>query len=167
VALETAVADWFGADIDATQSPTKVTFFVNSTVLPPGTYTTHPTVAIFKADRTTAIALRTVDVSYQLQPQQPAVIPSSVQMTSQVGYPDFPLATLQIRGNGLWTATVDYASGSGWLRINGSGTFPETGPAPTMLALGATQLPAGTYAATLHIALAGQTFDVPVSLLVP
>jgi hypothetical protein len=145
------------------QNPATVTFNVGP-LLTPGTYTAHPSVGIFRSDNT-PIAIRTMTVTYQVTAQPPSVSPTTIPLTFQLssGVPQRQLLT--IKGASTWTATVDYASGSGWLTINGTNTFPQSGPAGLFVELyAASSTPVGSYSATLHIAIDGQTFNVAVTL---
>jgi len=144
-------------------SPATITFNVDPLVSP-GTYTAHPSIAIRRSDNT-FIAVRTMTVTYQVTAQPPSVSPTTIPLTFQLssGVPQRQMLT--IKGTGTWTATVNYVSGSGWLTINGVNTFPQSGPAGLFVELyAASNTPAGSYSATLHIAIGGQTFDVAVNL---
>jgi hypothetical protein len=156
---------WLHVTIPAGQNPASTA--INFSVTPlttPGTYTAHPSVALFKVDRT-PIALRTLTVTYQVAAQPPSVSPPAITIQIPAANLGGPLGDVFVRGSGTWTATVDYLSGTNWLRIGPSSSFPQSGPSPTTLTLFATgPLSAGTYSATLHIAIAGQTFDVAIML---
>jgi hypothetical protein len=146
-------------------NPATVNFNV-SPLSPPGTYTARPSVGIFRSDGA-PIAIRTLTVTYQVLPQPPSVSPASVAMTTQFNNPAPPRYMVTIKGTGTWTATVNYASGAGWLTISGINTFPQSGPGGTFIELvPASSTPVGSYSATLHIAIGGQTFDIAVSLVV-
>ncbi|TMB36593.1 MAG: hypothetical protein E6J62_06875 [Deltaproteobacteria bacterium] len=158
---------WLQVTIPAGQNPASTA--INFTVTPqptPGTYTAHPSVAIFKADRT-PIALRALTVTYQVTPAPPSVSPPAITTQMAAANVGGPFGDILVKGTGTWTATVDYLSGTNWLRVGPSSSFPQSGPSPGILTLFAERpLSAGTYSATLHIAVAGQTFDVPISLQV-
>jgi hypothetical protein len=157
-----AQAPWLQATIDTTQRPAAVNFSV--TVSSPGTYTARPSIGIFRSDGT-PIAIRALTVTYQVTPQPPSVSPTSVAMTTQFNNPTPPRYMVTVKGTGTWTATLDYTSGSGWLTISGINTFPQSGSAGTFFELvPASSTPIGSYSATLHIALGGQTFDIAVTL---
>src|SRR5436305_1095652 len=75
--------------------------------------------------------------------------------------------TTTVSFSGATSEPADYLSGTTWLRIGPSDSSPQPGPSPGILTLFAEPpLSAGAYSATLHIAIAGQTFDVPISLQV-
>ena len=155
---------WLNAAIPApVANPATVSFSVNP-MASPGTYTAHPSVGIFRSDNT-PIAIRTMTVTYQVTAQPPSVSPTTIPLTFQLSS-GVPLRQmLTIKGTGTWTATVDYASGSGWLTINGNNTFPQSGPAGPFVELYSVTNPAiGSYSASLHIAVGGQTFNVAVTL---
>jgi hypothetical protein len=144
-------------------NPATVTFTVDP-ISSPGTYTAHPSVGIFRSDQT-PIAIRTMTVTYQVTAQAPGVSPTTIPLTFQLssGVPQRQMLT--IKGTGIWTATIVYASGSGWLNMNGVNTFPQNGSAGSFAELYAvSSTPVGSYSATLHIAIGGQTFDVAVTL---
>jgi hypothetical protein len=133
-------------------------------LLIPGTYTAHPAVAIFRSDGT-PIAVRGLTVTYQVLPQTPSVSTNTVALTMQSSLGFAPHQQILVKGTGTWTATVDYASGSGWLVVGGSNTFPQTGPGGTFVDLSAVPTtPVGPYSATLHFAIGGQTLNVAVTL---
>jgi len=155
---------WLQASISPGQNPANTAIkFTAIPMLTPGTYTAHPSVAIFKADRT-PLAVRSLTVTYTVTAQPASVSHTSIAMRTRFNIPLPTLVQVQIKGTGFWTATVDYISGSGWLR-EGPRTFPDSGPAPALVQLSPEiSTPVGTYAATLHVAIGGQTLDVPVTL---
>jgi hypothetical protein len=154
---------WLQAAIHTTPG---VPATVNFSVIPwspPGTYTAHPSIGIFRSDDT-PIAVRTLTVTYQVLPQPASVSSNAVAMVLQAGTAPAPHQVF-VNGNGTWTATVDYASGAGWLQLGSFNTFPQTGPANTLLNLSpVSTTPIGSYSATLHVAIDGQTFDIAVTL---
>lgn len=152
---------WLHATIATQANVATVNVGVN-VLLTPGTYTAHPSIAIFRTDGS-VIAVRGLTVTYQVLPQAPSVSTNSVALTVQNG--TGPHQQILVKGTGTWTATVDYTSGANWLMLGPSSTFPQTGPGGSFLDLsGATATPVGSYAATLHIAIGGQTFNVAVTL---
>jgi hypothetical protein len=155
---------WLDATTDPIQGNVVTVRFIVHPVSSPGTYVAHPSIAIFRVDET-PIAARLLTINYQVIPRPPFVSPTSIPLRMQVN-DSAPLhQQLFVDGSGLWTVTVDYASGAGWLKVGSSNVFPQSGPAPIFLDLSPiSTMPVGSYAATLHVAVGGQTFDVAVTL---
>ncbi|HZX93601.1 MAG TPA: hypothetical protein VFE90_03735 [Myxococcales bacterium] len=155
---------WLQASIPEGQSPAST--IINFSVIPqftPGTFTAHPSVAIFRSNNT-PIAVRSLTVTYQVAAQAPSVSPTTVALQTRFNTPPSTLTQVQIKGSGNWTASVEYASGNGWLK-EGFRTFPDSGPSPFLLQLAPDiATPVGTYAATLHVGIGGQTLNVAVTL---
>ena len=102
---------WLQVTIPAGQNPASTA--INFTVTPqptPGTYTAHPSVAIFKADRT-PIALRALTVTYQVTPAPPSVSPPAITTQMAAANVGGPFGDIFVKGTGTWTATVDYLFG--------------------------------------------------------
>jgi hypothetical protein len=162
---------WLMAQIFVTaQNPVVQIDFIPTSpasMLTPGTYTAHPSIGIFRAGETMPIAVRTLTVTMAISPQPPSVTPSSLSFTAAPMTASSTATNLTIKG-GPWTATVDYdTSGSGWLILGGSNVYPHSGPpAVPFVQFTTGPMAAGSYTATLNLAVPGTTLKVPVTLTV-
>jgi hypothetical protein len=108
---------------------------------------------------------KTITVTYNVVPASAvAVAPIFLNFaTTQGASPaSQDLALTTTTGASAWTSTVQYGSGSGWLSVPTSGTFP----ANVAVSVDATALAAGTYSATVVFSSGIVSKSIPVTLTV-
>jgi hypothetical protein len=153
--------------VSGAAAPYAVTVQPSIAGLAAGTYAATVSIASAGASNTP----RAVPVTLTITPPTLALSPASLTFTAAYGGPN-PAAQAVTVGNGgggvlaLPTATVAYASGTGWLTATVSGA---AAPYAVTVQPDASALGAGTYTATVSIASAGASNtpqSVPVTLTV-
>jgi len=150
---------WLSVPASGT-APGAVTAGVNTTTLPPGSYTA--TLGINTAAQSLSVSVTYV-VSEPTLTRSPATltfnaVSSGVLPASQ----DVTLSTQQNLGLGF-SASVNYGSATtGWLNA------PTSGTAPTTISIGVntTNLVPGTYTATVVLTTAAQTVQIGITYVV-
>ena len=143
---------------------------INTTSLPPGTYTTTLRFVIGDTPQH-ALAFRDLPISYTIQPRVGfGVSPTSLSFAQLQGAgtpTPQSLALSELAGASyVWNASINYASGSGWLTLDG-GSITGGAGLPATISVGISPQPAlGTLNATIHLTGNGHTRDVPVSYTV-
>ena len=108
---------------------------------------------------------KTITVTYNVVPASAvAVAPAFLNFATTQGTSPASqdLALTTTTGAAGWTSTVQYGSGSGWLSVPTSGTFP----ANVAVSADSTALAAGTYSATVVFSSGIVSKSIPVTLTV-
>lgn len=167
----TAAPSWLDVSVGSPGSPMTLWVYARPGGLLVGTYRSTLRIVGVKSDGSTVVGYVDVPITLDITPAQVTATPDHLLFEQPSGGAAPQAQSLALAASGdsyAWNATVEYTTGSGWLRLaGGSSASGTTLPASLPVTVqGASGLAVGPYAATIKISGAGQTRSVPVTLQV-
>jgi hypothetical protein len=167
----TAAPSWLDVSVGSEGNPTVLSVDVQPGGLPVGTYRSTLRVAGLRSDHSSVVGYVDVPITFEVTPAQVIATPDHLAFEQAVGGAAPQAQSLALAASGdtyAWNATVEYTTGSGWLRLaGGSSASGATLPASLPVSVQDTSsLAVGQYAATIRISGGGEPRSVPVTLQV-